>query len=101
MVITIKEKEITLKRTFRSLIAYESAMGKAFNPQTISESIMYFYCVVIASDTDLELTYDEFIEWLDSNPTALNEFTQWLINQSEIESKVAKKKSVRTPKKSQ
>lgn len=100
MVITIKDKKITLKRTFRSLIAYESATGKAFNPKTVTESIMYFYCVIIASDMELELTYDEFMDWLDENPTALQEFTQWLIEQSEIESKLTKKKTVRTKKNS-
>ncbi len=101
MEISIKDKTIKLKRTFRSLIAYESATGKAFNPITITESIMYFYCVIIASDTTLEITYDEFMNWLDDNPTALQDFTEWLVKQSEIESKLTKKKTVRTKKKSQ
>ena len=100
MEINIKNKTITLKRTFRSLIAYESATGKAFNPKTVTESIMYFYCVIIASDMELELTYDEFMDWLDDNTTALQDFTQWLISQTEIESKLTKKKTVRTKKNS-
>ena len=100
MEITIKNKTITLKRTFRSLIAYESATGKAFNPKTVTESIMYFYCVIIASDMELELTYDEFMDWLDDNPKALQDFTQWLIEQTEIESKLTKKKTVRMKKNS-
>lgn len=95
MEVTINEKTIKLKKTFRSLIAYESAMGKTFNPKTITESIMYFYCVIIASDMELELTYDEFMDWLDDNPTALQDFTQWLIEQSEIENKLTKKKSTK------
>lgn len=100
MEITINNKTITLKRTFRSLIAYESATGKAFNPKTVTESIMYFYCVIIASDMELELTYDEFMDWLDDNPKALQDFTQWLIEQTEIESKLTKKKTVRMKKNS-
>lgn len=95
MEVTINEKTIKLKKTFRSLIAYESATGKAFNPTTITESIMYFYCVIIASDMEFELTYDEFMDWLDDNPTALQDFTQWLIEQSEIENKLTKKKSTK------
>lgn len=95
MEIKINDKTIQLKKTFRSLIAYESAMGKTFNPTTITESIMYFYCVIIASDMELELTYDEFMDWLDDNPTALQDFTQWLIEQSEIENKLTKKKSTK------
>lgn len=100
MNITINDKEIKLKKTFRSVIAYEQAMKTSFNPTTISETIMYFYCVVIASDTSIELTYDEFINWLDENPTAIKEFTEWLIKVNEIENTTAKKKSVKTKKNS-
>lgn len=99
MTITINNKEINLKKTFRSVIAYEQATKGTFNPTTISETIMYFYCVIIASDTELEITYDDFLNWLDDNPTALKEFTQWLIKVNEIESTTTKKKTVRTAKK--
>lgn len=93
MEITINNKNIKLKKTFRSLIAYESATGKAFSPSTITEYIMYFYCVIIASDQTLEISYDEFMDWLDENPTMLNEFTEWILKMSENESKLTKKKS--------
>lgn len=99
MVITIKDKTFNLKRTFRSLIAYESAMGKAFNPTTVTDFIMYFYCVITASDEELELSFDEFMEWLDENPKELTNFTEWVIKISDIESTIAKKKTVKTAKK--
>ena len=95
MNITIKDKEIKLKKTFRSVIAYEQAMKEPFNPKTLTETIMYFYCVVIASDQSLEITYDEFIDWLDENETAFKEFTEWLVKVSDIESTTAKKKKVK------
>lgn len=98
MEVIINDKTIKLKKTFRSVIAYEQAMKKAFNPATITETIMYFYCVVIASDSDIELTYDEFINWLDDNPTAIKEFTEWLIKVNEIDSTTAKKKALKTKK---
>ena len=94
MNITIKDKEIKLKKTFRSVIAYEQATQKPFNPKTISETIMYFYCVVIAS-TDIEISYDDFIDWLDENETAVKEFTEWLVKVSDIESTTAKKKKAK------
>ena len=74
-------------------------MKQTFNPVTISEIIMYFYCVIIASDTELEITYDDFLTWLDDNPNSLSEFTQWLKMMNEIESTTTKKKTVRTKKK--
>lgn len=99
MNITIKEKEITLKKTFRSIIAYESATNKVFNPISLSEIIMYLYCVIIASDTELELSYDEFIDWLDQNENILNEFSQWIVNSNNTEDKLTKKKITAKTKK--
>ncbi len=99
MEITIKEKTIQLKKTFRSLIAYESAMGKSFKPETFTEYIMYFYCVIIASDLSIELTYDEFINWLDENPNVLDEFSQWILEQNNREAKLTKKKTVKKAEK--
>ena len=99
MNITINDKKVELKKTFRSVIAYEQAMKQVFNPITLSEVIMYFYCVIIASDTDLEVTYDDFINWLDDNPNSLKDFTEWLKMMNEIDNTVAKKKTVRTKKK--
>lgn len=93
MTININDTDVTLKRTFRSVIAFEQATGKGFNPQTVSDTILYFYCVLIASDTDLTVTYDDFITWLDSHETALNEFTAWLNKTAEQDSTLSKKKS--------
>ena len=99
MEITINNKKVTLKKTFRSVIAYEQATKKTFNPTTVSETIMFFYCVVIASDAELEITFDDFINWLDENETAIKEFTEWLVKVNEIESTTTKKKTVRTNRK--
>lgn len=101
MEITINDKTINLKKTFRSVIAYEQATNKPFNPITISEIIMYFYCVVIASDTTVEITYDDFITWLDDNPNTIKDFSEWLVKVNEIESTTAKKKTNRANKKAQ
>lgn len=95
MEIKINDKTIQLKKSFRSLIAYESATGKAFNPSTITESIMYFYCVIISSDSNLELSFDNFMDWLDDNPMALPEFTEWIVEQNKIDNTLTKKKSTK------
>lgn len=102
MEIRINNNQIKLKKTFRSVVAYESATNKSFNPTTISDTILYFYCVCIASDTNLELSYDEFIDWLDDNPEELGNFSKWIIEQNENESKLtAKKKKMSTKSKQQ
>lgn len=100
MEITINKKTITLKRTFRSYIIYESATGKPFAPKTLTDSITFFYCTVIGSDQELELTFDEFLGWLDDHETALQEFTDWLVKQNEIDASTSKKKARKTKKES-
>lgn len=100
MKINIKDKEIELKKTFRSYVIYESITDKVFAPKTMSDVITYFYCVVLASDRNLELTFDEFIDWLDENEDALNDFEQWLTKINEVDSQFnAKKKEKKTKEK--
>lgn len=78
MKINIKGTEIELKNTFRSMIIYENIMDKTFVPSGVTEIIVYFYCVVIASKKDIELQYEEFLDFLDDNPDYLNQFSKWI-----------------------
>lgn len=78
MKINIKGETITLKYTSRSLIIYEKITGESFRPNGLTEIIAFFYSVIIGSNKDLALTFDEFLEWLDENPTTLAQYTEWL-----------------------
>lgn len=81
MKVRIKEQEITLKYSLRSLFLYERKTGESFNPRNIEQFCLYFYCVVCSSNKDLDLTFDEFIdEVIDPNPQVMNEFAEWLGN---------------------
>lgn len=98
MKIKIQDKEIELKKTFRSYVIYESITDKIFNPKTMSDIITYFYSVVLASDKDINLTFDEFIDWLDENEDALNDFEQWLTEISKVDSQFQSKKKEKKTK---
>lgn len=79
MKVTIKDQEITLKYSLRSLFLYERKSGESFNPRNIEQFCLYFYCVVCSSNKDLDLTFDEFIdEVIDPQPEMLNQFASWL-----------------------
>lgn len=78
MKLQIKNTEITLKYSFRSLIIYEKIAGKSFEPKTLGDIIIYFYSSVLGSSKDFTLTYDEFLDWLDENPSAIADFSKWL-----------------------
>ena len=78
MKIQIKDKEIELKNTFRSMIIYEKVANKTFNPQGITEILLYFYSVIMASDKDCELEFEDFLDMVDNNPQLITDFSNWL-----------------------
>ncbi len=78
MKITIKDKEITLRYTFRALLIYEKIYGSSFAPKGITEMMVYFYSCILASDKDITLSFDEFMDWVDINPNVFEEFSMWL-----------------------
>lgn len=80
MTITINNTTFELKNTIRSYIIYENITNEVFNPHTLTNIIIYFYSVVMASNKNLVLTFEEFTDWLDDNMIELDNFTKWLVN---------------------
>lgn len=78
MKITINNKEITLRYSFRAMMIYEKISGTSFNPIGITEIMIYFYSCILASDKGIALTFEEFMNWIDENPTVFEEFSKWL-----------------------
>ena len=78
MTFKIKDKEIELKYSIRAMIMYENMTDKSFSPQNLTDIITFMYCVVISSAKDYSITFDEFIDFLDENPNAVNDFGEWL-----------------------
>lgn len=90
MKVQINGQEIELKQTFRSLIIYENIMDKSFSPVGATEIIVYFYCVILASNKDIQLQYEDYLDWLDSNPDILTDFSQWLTDISTQQAHIKK-----------
>lgn len=80
MIVTIKEKTIELKNKMRALLIYEQIANKAFNPTTMTDMMLYFYSVILANESDIELTFAEFLDILDEQPNLLNDFNEWLLS---------------------
>lgn len=78
MTVYIKNKNIELKYSFRSLMIYEKIVGSSFTSNGITEIIVFFYSTILASDKDIDLTFDEFIDYIDSNLDIFTEFSSWL-----------------------
>ena len=78
MTIQINQKEIELKYSFRALMIFENITKRSFNPQTVSDIVIFFYSVVLGSNRNINIEFDDFIDYLDENPEKMNEFSEWL-----------------------
>lgn len=90
MKITINEKEIELKYSFRALMMYENINGNTYNGGGLTEAITLFYCIVVTSSKDYSLDYDNFIDWLDENQDTLKEFFTWISSIGNNQNKLKK-----------
>lgn len=90
MKLTINGKEIELKYTMRSMMLYENITDKSFSPTTMTDLITFMYCVVVASSKDYSLKFDDFIDYIDENTAALNEFSAWIIKTMAVQDELKK-----------
>lgn len=81
MIVKIKDKDIELKFSFRSLMIYENITKKSFNPESTSDILIFMFCVLISSDKDLNLDFGEFLDYVDNNPYIIVDFSEWFTGQ--------------------
>lgn len=87
MKIIFREKELELHYSMRIYIIYENIMGTNVDPndmKSYTSIISLFYAALVASlqyhKMDSNVTYDEFIDWLDDNAQSkINEFSEWFV----------------------
>ena len=102
MKINIKDQEIEMKYSFRSLIIFEEITGKTMTtPDTLKDILILFYSVVLSSAKGSlqDFTWDNFIDWLDDNPEKTVEFTQWLKDVLETQNNITEKNAKEVEKK--
>lgn len=89
-----------LRQTFRAHIIYEQITGETFKGKDLTSIIVFFYSTLMACNPNLTLEFDDFINWLDSEPDKLGEFTNWLLKLNNVEEGLTeKKKENKTSKK--
>lgn len=78
MKININGNDVELKYSFRAMMIYEKIAGGTFEPKGITELMIYFYSTIIASDKNIQLDFDGFMDWIDENPKVIQDFAKWL-----------------------
>lgn len=80
MKITIKDKEYDVKYSIRGMFIWEQIMKKPFLLETTLDNYAYFYSLILASNPDCNLKWEEFIDAVDQNPNLTTEIMNYLIS---------------------
>ena len=94
MKINIKDQEVKIRWTSRALVNYENISGKSMTDcTTYNDVLIMFYSFILGSTrNELQLTWNEFNDWLDDDyeksieeqrPSVQVEFSNWYINELE------------------
>ena len=98
MLLKIDNKEITLKYTLRGYMIFEQVTNHSFNGVGMSDFVILFYSMLMASDKELTITFDDFIDYLDENPQLMGEFSEWISANIAKQTKLSPEKEVIEPK---
>ena len=83
--IEIKGKEYKIKYTIRALFIFEQITGKPFRIENLLDNYIFLYSMILANNQDAEdlISWDEFIDALDSDPTLFNRINQTIEDKQE------------------
>ena len=99
MEITIKDKAYKLKYTLRALFIFEQITGKMFDIKTLTDEYVYFYCLIMANNKDANLTFDEFIDAIDEDPTLMNKYKDFMDSEMKKQKQINSKEESNSKKK--
>lgn len=82
MTVEIKGKEIELRYTIKGLILFETLKKSYPDSGNLFDTVALLWAFLRAEvdrkGYDIELTLDDFVEWLDAGENRLKECTEWL-----------------------
>lgn len=83
MEIRINNKEYKLKYTLRALFIFEQITNRQFAIKNITDTYIFLYSVLLANNPDMELSFEELINYCDDDITIINNFNKFLFNENQ------------------
>lgn len=83
--IKIKDTEYNIKYTIRALFIFEQITGKAFKIETLLDNYIFFYSMILASNKDKVLDWNDFLDAVDENPNLMLEMNKTLKEQENFD----------------
>lgn len=99
MTIKIKDKDYNLKYSIRALFLYERITGKSFETTSLENQFIFFYCLILSANPDMDLTFEDFIDAIDSGDLDVTQINQFVQEQQQKQLELSAKKSAESSKK--
>jgi hypothetical protein len=78
--IKLGDTEYILKRTYKSLILFETQTGKPLSDfkEGVTDNIIMFYCMLKAINKNFEYSFDDFLTLIDDHEDQLLSFNKYM-----------------------
>lgn len=80
--IQIRGKEYQIRYTIRALFIWEQITGKPFKINTLLDNYIFFYSMILASNKNDIINWDDFIDALDADPTLFKRMSDIVAEQN-------------------
>ena len=74
--IKINGTDYKFKYTIRSLFIFEQITGRPFKIETLLDNYLFYYSMLLANNPDNTMTWDDFLDALDNDPTLMIEMNR-------------------------
>lgn len=85
--IKINGEDYAIKYTIRALFMWEQITGKPFKITTLLDNYIFFYCMILASNKDKVLEWEDYLDALDNDRTLFQQMTE-IVNKAEEGKKI-------------
>lgn len=72
--IKIKGIEYKFTITLRAMMLFERITKKPFGINDMTDEYIYLYCLLMANNSDLDMTFEDLIDAMDEDPTIFQQF---------------------------
>lgn len=81
--IKIKGTDYNFKINIRGMMIFEEVTKKTFELTNLTDTYVYMYCILTACNDNFVMTFDEFLDELDENPTLVFQMTNVIFPDNE------------------
>lgn len=83
MEININDKKYKLKYTIRALFIFEQITNRQFAIKNITDTYIFLYSVLLANNPDMEMSFEQLINYCDDDITIIQQFNKFLFNEQQ------------------